>query len=243
MRAADVLALAVACALGACVLLPAASAQVRSEGRVRVDVREAPWRSIGKLQSVGGSLREVCSGVVVAARTVATAAHCLYNVRTERPFAPSSVHFLLGLEGPRFASAVLAESFIIAPGYDPAAVGDTRASDWALVTLAAPMPDQLALPLLPTLPAAGAVVMLGGYGQDNANVLTADTDCRVTGLLADARGGRLLRHDCSTIQGTSGAPLLIRTDRGWAIAGINVALVRATKAGLAITVVQMARRL
>jgi protease YdgD len=219
-----------------------AAAQSAARERVRVDPGAAPWRSVGKLQAVAGGLRETCTAALVGPDTVATAAHCLYNLRTRRPFLPSSVHFLLGLEGARFASATLARSFSISPAYDPASEGATRGSDWALVVLDAPLDRALVLALAPAPPAPGTRVMVGGYGQDKANVLTADLACQVVGLRHDARGERMLVHDCASVHGISGAPLLVRGEAGWAVVGINVAAARTGAGGLAVLVEALAGR-
>lgn len=235
-RLATLIAIA---AIGAPLLGLAAEAQVVPRARVDVDV--APWRSIGKVQAVAGGLRETCTAALIGPRTVVTAAHCLFNVRSRRYFLPSSVHFLLGLEGSRFTSATIADSFVIAPGYDPEAPGDTRGNDWALVSLAVSVPNQQPLELAHVAPAPGTAVMVGGYGQDNPNVLTADTDCHLTGLLRDPGGHALLTHDCRAVQGVSGAPLLVRLGSKWAIAGINVARTRTGTQGFAVPIAAFAK--
>jgi protease YdgD len=226
-------------AIGA--LLPNLAAEAQDEPRARVDVGAAPWRSIGKVQAVAGGLRETCTAALIDPRTVVTAAHCLFNIRSRRYFLPSSVHFLLGLEGSRFTSATIAASFLIAPGYDPEAPGDTRGNDWALVSLAAPLPDQQALGLAHVAPPPGTAVMVGGYGQDNPNVLTAYTACHLTGLLRDRGGHALVTHDCRAVRGVSGAPLLVRLGSKWLIAGINVARTRTGTQGFAVPVEAFAK--
>lgn len=211
-----------------------AAAQAESPARTRADVRAPPWTSIGKLQAVAGSLRTTCTAARIGERTVLSAAHCLFNPRTGRYFLPSSLHFVAGLEGQGFAAAALAGEILPAPGYDPAAPGQTRSSDWAVITLAGPVTSAgPPLPLASGPPAVGTAVMVGGYAQDNPNVLTADTLCHVTGRAADGRGRLLLVHDCVATHGVSGAPLLSRTRDGWTIVGINVALARSGAIGLA----------
>jgi hypothetical protein len=73
-----------------------ARAPFRRRRAVRMDIKADPGRSMGKMQLVAGSLRETCTGGLAGVRTVATAAHCLINIRTSAYFRPSSVIFLPG---------------------------------------------------------------------------------------------------------------------------------------------------
>jgi protease YdgD len=200
------------------------------EARIRVDPGQPPWRAVGKLQATAGSLRTTCTAVLVAPRQALTAAHCLFNVRTQRNFLPSSLHVLLGFEGQRFDAAVAVADFVTGPGFDYNEPVRTRRSDWAVLTLVVPLgtPERL-LPVADRLPVAGTMATIGGYGRDNPNVLTADLDCRVLG-----QESGLLRHDCAAIQGVSGAPLLAWMDGRWRVAGINVAMSTIRTMGLAV---------
>ena len=214
--------------------LGSAAAQGGPGARVRVDQRVAPWSSIGKLQAVAGSLRITCTGALVGPRLVLSAAHCLYNPRTQKFFLPASLHFVMALQGQDFTAAALADRLQVAPDFEPATPLRTAGSDWALITLPVAVPDaRLVLSTAPLPPAEGTRIDVGGYAQDNPNVLTADLDCRVLGFARDALGRRLIRHDCATTHGVSGAPLLARTDSGWTVVGINVARSTSGALGLA----------
>jgi protease YdgD len=229
---------ALGCLFSTAVALPimlAGLAVAQSGGlRSRVDIEQPPWRAVGKLQAVAGSHRTTCTAVLVAPRTALTAAHCLFNVRTQRAFLPSSLHVLIGFAGQTFAAAASVVSFVTGPGFDYNEPARTRSSDWAILTLPVELgtPDRV-LPIASRLPAAGAALMVGGYGQDNPNVLTADLDCRVLGLMG-ARHRGLIRHDCAAVEGVSGAPLLVRSGEGWSVAGLNVAKSKTGTAGLAV---------
>ena len=68
----------------------------------------------------------------------------------------------------------------------------------------------LLLPLATALPPPGTAVTVGGYAQDNPNVITADLGCHVVGYVADKKGRRMIHHDCKATHGVSGAPMLAK---------------------------------
>jgi protease YdgD len=102
----------------------------------------------------------------------------------------------------------------------------------AVLTLPAPV-TRTVLPLAPAR--WGQPAMLGGYSQDRAEALMADTHCVVLGLLTHPPGLALRRHSCVGTRGTSGAPLLVRDAGGaWAAAGVQVLGNNADAGGLAV---------
>jgi protease YdgD len=168
---------------------------------------------------------------------VLTAAHCLYNARTKRYFAASALTFLIGFTGGAFEGSSPGSEVLIAPDFDASRPDVSPGSDWALVTLHGQAGEERILPPLAELPAPGTPVMMGGYGQDNPLVLTADPMCRILGHATDARRHSVLHHDCTSVHGVSGAPILARDVRGrWAIAGVNVARIKGQAIGLATSV-------
>jgi protease YdgD len=192
--------------------------------RVRVDPETIPWRAVGKLQAASMNFRTLCTATLVGLSTVVTAAHCLFNRRTQRNFPPQSLHFLIGFRAGGYAGHAVGARVETASGYDPHRPQQSIGKDWALVFLDKPLgsPDRI-LPILAQAPEIGARVMLGGYQQDHPLVLMADVRCRIDGRLVDAGGQLLLRHNCAATGGASGGPLLIRRDGRWYIAAIDVA--------------------
>jgi protease YdgD len=212
-------------------LVPGISAH---DPRVHIDPNREPWRAIGKLQAAVGGVQLSCTGTLIGPATVLTAAHCLFNPRTRAYVPATSLHFLTGFAGDTFAGHAAGRRFILGPGYDPAAPDKTRGADWALVTLDQPLGKNRALALLDHAPAIGAEVMIGGYNRDFRFALTADTACRIVGLTQDSGGRPLLHHNCTGTQGVSGAPILLRENGRWLVAGVDVAAELGLASGYAL---------
>jgi protease YdgD len=205
----------------------------------RLDPDKAPWRAVGKLQVPSVSFYQSCTATLVASSTVLTAAHCVFNPRTQRYHLPGSLHFLIGYDGSRYAGHALALKFETGEGYDPTRPKETIGSDWALITLDTRLgsPDRV-LPILSEPPEIGSSVILGGYQQDHPLILTADTGCWIVGWAADAGGHRLLHHNCAGTKGVSGAPLLLEREGKWYIAGVDVAAELGVASGFAVVLDQ-----
>lgn len=195
------------------------------QGAVRqaVDVGRRPWRGVVRVQTEVGRR---CTGALVGPRTVLTAAHCLFGRDTGRVVRPASIHVLTGYDHGAYDGQARAVAVAVGPGFGLGLDGRRLPSsppdaDWAVLTLDSPLgtPDRV-LPLAHEPAAPGTPAMLAGYEQDRAEILEADTTCRIVGTVA-AGTARLLQHSCAGTRGVSGAPLLVRDpDGGWAVAGI-----------------------
>jgi protease YdgD len=148
----------------------------------------------------------------------------MFNPRTKQPYPPLTLHFLLGFEFEGYAGHAVVVSFITGAGFQLADTVRTRGADWALLTLDHDIgaPDRI-LPIRAKPAVAGMTVLLGGYSQAQPYILTASAGCKILAQSLDADGRPVLRHDCETANGVSGAPLLVRDGTGWSIAGVHVA--------------------
>jgi protease YdgD len=191
------------------------------DNRTPVQAGDPPWRALGRLQANAGNLHMSCTAALVGPRLLLTAAHCLYNPRTQAYFRAVDLHFLLGYSRGAYVAHALGTRVTIGTGYDPKRNTISLGSDWALVAIDQPLgtPDRV-LRLVDQPLQAGRGAMVGGYSQDFVELITADSSCRITRLDTDAGGHRFMRHDCATTFGDSGAPLLVRDGNVWRIAGI-----------------------
>ncbi len=227
--AAVFVALSTSSAVAQAPALPGIGAQDR---RAAVDTTEAPWRSLVKVQTNLGSR---CTGVLVAPRRVVTAGHCLLN-RAQQFLPPSSLHVLFGYDRGDYREHRTVASLTVGGPFDPGHRPEGLARDWAVLTLSGDAPAGVEpLPLVRVPPEPGTPLMLGGYSQDKAQIITADTACAALGLARAGQGQgqgpgqggpTLLIHDCNGTRGVSGAALLVRVPDGqgaWGVAGVAVA--------------------
>lgn len=190
-----------------------------NDPRVAVDQSEMPWRAIGRLQAGRGS----CTAALIGPSLLLTAAHCVYDAGARQYHQAKNLHFKLGYAQGAFTADARGVRLIVDEAYDPVLNIGTMSKDWAVIELdeAIGTPENT-LTMLDKTPTAGDIAALGGYANDMIETLMADPNCNVLGLMTDAGGAPLIRHNCAATQGVSGAPLLIRNGQAWGVGGILV---------------------
>lgn len=71
--------------------------------------------------------------------------------------------------------------------------------------------------LTAALKAADRKVTQSGYPEDHLDDLYAHQDCVVTGWAQNT----VMSHQCDTLPGDSGSPLMLKTDAGWQLIGVQ----------------------
>ena len=206
------LILAVLLCLASPALAQVAGLNPGPDPRLPVPVAHPPWHAVASIEAEGAGL---CTGAMVAPALVLTAAHCLKDAAGTALLPPARIGVTLA---GRQARGV---ALRVGAGFDPAREAPW-ASDWALVSLDAPIGAGRVLPLLRETPPAGSILALPGFQRDDPGTLLVDPACRYLGLRRIEGEGVMLAHDCAGTTGSSGGPLLLRgADGRFAIIGVQ----------------------
>lgn len=200
------------------------------DDRTRVtDPASPPWDAIGQLETASGNL---CTATLISPHLALTAGHCLLQPPRGTPDKAIALRFISNkgkwryeihdIEG-RVESSLGrrlkpdGEGWIVPASAAP--------HDFGLIVIHNPPSAITPLPLFEgdrdvlteTLKAQNRKVTQSGYPEDHLDSLYTHTDCLITGWSQKT----VLSHQCDTLPGDSGSPLMVKTDSGWKLIGVQ----------------------
>jgi len=197
---------------------------VGSDDRQSLGSEEWPWSAIGRLNKQGAGF---CTGALVRADRVLTAAHCLLNRATGQLHRPDFLTFVAGYSRGRYRAVRPIRSYVT-PCSRVLPLPDRLADmgcDIAILELEEPINSIRPIPR--TDPGESGSLLLAGYQQDRPYMLSVDKACHLVKWIN--RG--VFLHDCDGVKGASGAPLLRRQQGDqFMIIGVYLGYMRQTAA-------------
>lgn len=193
------------------------------------DTASMPWEAIGQLETASGNL---CSATLISTHLALTAGHCLLTPPGNVDHAVA-LRFIANTHGDwRYEIHDIETRVDPALGKKLKADGDgwivpssAAPYDYGLVILRNPPSGITPVPLFEgsrseltaALKAEQRRVTQAGYPEDHLDTLFSHSNCLITGW---AQKG-VLSHQCDTLPGDSGSPLLLKIDNGWQLIAVQ----------------------
>ena len=188
--------------------------QSDDQPRILTEAEQAGFPAIGLVGYNASASSSICTGTLVSADLVLTAAHCVSEEGAV--FEATSIYFFAGWRDGKSLAAVRSKAIVMAQGAEKKKW--SMETDMALVVLENPIAASLAtpIPLAPDAAVAGLADFIS-YRRDARAFAHLAKDCPV--IDGDKP---VIGLGCSVVTGNSGSPVLQPASDGWQIAGVIV---------------------
>jgi protease YdgD len=194
-----------------------------SDDRRVIEQLSAPWGAIGQINVTGYRRTILCTGSLIAPNVVISAAHCVMDPWSRKPFPLDQIHFLAGVRGSSWLGHSTARCLHFPPEYQylgPFRDVPRRAffRDVVLIVLKDDLNDIAPLELdHAEIQSSDVSLVHAAYPADRRYVLTGHFGCH---LLAHDQD--LWFTDCDAHPASSGGPVFIQRKEGLKLAAIMV---------------------
>ena len=215
---------------------PSASAENSRTGilgdddRRVIEERGTPWSAIGQINVTGYRRITWCTGSLIATNLVVTAAHCIMNSWSGKPYPLHQLHFLAGVRGSSWLGHSTAKCLHFPADYEyvgPSKILPTQPQkvprrafvrDVALIVLKDDVNDIPSLELdSGAMQNSDVTLVHASYPGDRRYMLTAHFGCRLL-----ERDQDLWLTDCDTTAASSGGPVFVQRNGNLELAAIMV---------------------
>lgn len=161
------------------------------------------WEAVGRVEQKGAGF---CTGALIAPDIVLTAAHCLVQKGSNRPFDPADIIFRAGYRDGDSVAVRGAIQTVVHPEYldEKSEKYGTTGTDIGLIKLAQPISTVLANPFNIGDRAVGERVSVVSYARGRSEALSWQKSCSV---IAKSMARNAAAYTCDVTFGASGAPV------------------------------------
>ena len=194
------------------------SPNVKSDSVDRRVIEELspPWGSVGQVNGAGYRRRIECTGALIAANVVITAAHCVMDPLRREPIPVDEIHFLAGVRKSKWLGHSTAKCLHFLPGYEYRDQSFSR--DIVLITLNDNLNDITPSELDQAEAETSDISLVhAAYPADRRYVLTGQFGCHLI-----EHDPNLWLTDCDAHPASSGGPVFIERKEGLKLAAIMV---------------------
>ena len=213
---------------------------IGDDDRRAIEELSGPWSAIGQVNTTGYRRTSRCTGSLVATNLVITAAHCVMDPWSRKPFPLHQIHFLAGVRGSNWLGHSTARCLHFSPEYESVPSGGLPSQglprraflrDVVLIVLKDDLNNIAPLELDRVgVQSSDTSLVHASYPADRRYALTGHFGCHLL-----SRDQDLWFTDCDTHAASSGGPVFIQRKENLGLAAIMVG-VAGTSGSIAIPV-------